>query len=310
MLPARLSIMPDLQAKLRGAFTALVTPFDESGKLDEHRFREQIDFQIDGGIDGLVPVGTTGESPTLAFDEHKRVIELAVEQVAGRVPVIAGAGANNTEEAAELHAFAASVGVDAVLSVNPYYNKPTQEGLYRHFMTLGERADVPIVLYNIPGRTNVTMAPDTVARLLKNGRVVAMKEATGDVGMVTKYFEACDDADAGDLIVLSGDDPLTLPMMAVGATGVISVASNLIPGRVADLCRLALAGEFGTAHAVHREICRLSVPLFLNGNPAGVKHAMKQSGRDSGVLRLPLVPVSDDVAAMIDAALGRVETSS
>lgn len=284
--------------------TALVTPFDDTGKLDEARLREQIEFQIAGGIDGLVPVGTTGESPTLSVDEHKRVIELAVDVVAGRVPVVAGAGANNTEEAAELHGFAKSVGVDAVLSVNPYYNKPTQEGLYRHFMTLCDRVDVPIVLYNIPGRTGVTMAPETVARLCRDGNIAAMKEATGDVSMVTRYFDACDDAGAGNLVVLSGDDPLTLSMMAVGAVGVISVVSNVIPDRVAEMCRLVLEeGDFAKAHATHRLICRLQGPLFVEGNPVGVKAAMKQLGRDTGCCRLPLVEASEATHGAVGEAL-------
>jgi 4-hydroxy-tetrahydrodipicolinate synthase len=169
---------------------------------------------------------------------------------------------------------------------------------------------VPILLYNIPGRCGVTMSPSTVARLVKDHSVFGVKEATGDIGMVTRYFEACDEIDAGELTVLSGDDPLTLPMMAVGATGVISVVSNLIPAKVAELCRLAAAGEFGSAHAVHRIICRLAVPLFLDGNPAGVKHAMKLAGRDGGKLRLPLVPVGADVADKIDAAVQRTTGGS
>jgi 4-hydroxy-tetrahydrodipicolinate synthase len=298
--------MAEETLKLRGAFTALVTPFDVENRLDEARLHEQIDYQIDQGINGLVPVGTTGESPTLSFDEHKRVIELAVEIVKGRVPVIAGAGANNTAEAAELHAFAKSVGVDAVLSVNPYYNKPTQEGLYRHFMSLCDQVDVPIVLYNIPGRTGITMSPTTVARLKKNGNIAAMKEATGDVTMVTKYFDACDEAGAGDLVVLSGDDPLTVPMMAVGAVGVISVTSNLIPAEVSEMCRLLLEdGDFATAHTIHRKLCRLQGPLFDEGNPVGIKAALQQLGRDSGVVRLPLVQLSEVVSQRLNLVLGR-----
>ncbi|MEM1012020.1 MAG: 4-hydroxy-tetrahydrodipicolinate synthase [Planctomycetota bacterium] len=302
--------MAQQELQLHGALTALVTPFDDAGRLDEARLQEQISHQLDAGIDGLVPVGTTGESPTLSFDEHKRVIELTVDAVAGKVPVVAGAGANNTEEAAELHGFAKSVGADAVLSVNPYYNKPSQEGLYRHFATLAERVDLPIVLYNIPGRCGVTMSPETVARLKRDTPIAAMKEATGDIGIVTRYFDACDDLGAGDLVVLSGDDPLTLPMLALGGRGVISVASNVAPKLVGDLCRECLAGNFGTAHQLHRDVCRLSAPLFLDGNPAGVKHAMKLQGRDTGVLRLPLVGVSDNVTKKIEAAVALVTGGS
>src|SRR5918994_307808 len=211
-----------------GAITALVTPFRD-GKLDEARFREQVEFQIKGGIDGLVPVGTTGESPTLDFPEHERVIELTVEASRGRVPVIAGTGANATTEAIELHSFARKAGAAACLSVNPYYNKPTQEGLYRHFMTLADRVDLPIVLYNIPGRTGITMSAQTVARLNEHPNIVAIKEATGSLDKASEIMSVC------DITVLSGDDSLTIPLMSIGARGVISVLSNLIPGDIKAL---------------------------------------------------------------------------
>src|SRR5678809_910509 len=204
-----------------GAMTAMVTPFRD-GRVDDSRLREQIEYQVRNGIDGLVPVGTTGESPTLDFPEHERVIALTVEAARGRVPVIAGTGANATTEALELHSFAKKAGATACLSVNPYYNKPTQEGLYRHFMTLAESVDLPIVLYNIPGRTGITMSPQTVARLRKADprHIVAVKEATGVLDMTSEIMSLC------DITVLSGDDSLTLPMMSLGARGVISVASN------------------------------------------------------------------------------------
>src|SRR3954471_19323220 len=201
-----------------GALTALVTPF-RNGSFDEPRFRDQIELQIKGGIDGIVPVGTTGESPTLSVEEHERVIDVAIKAANKRVPVIAGVGANNTQEALELHRFAKSAGADAGLSVNPYYNKPSQEGLYRHFMTLADAVDLPIVLYNIPGRTGITMTPHTVARLAKHPNIVAIKEATGSLDMASEIMSLC------DIPVLSGDDSLTIPMMSIGGTGVISVAS-------------------------------------------------------------------------------------
>ena len=288
---------------LRGAFTALVTPFADDGSVEERRLREQVAFQVDAGIDGLVPVGTTGESPTLSMAEHKRVIGVVVDAAAGRVPVVAGAGANNTAEARELHQHAKEVGADAVLSVNPYYNKPTQEGLYRHFASLSEAVDLPIMLYNIPGRTGVTMSPQTVARLRREANVVAVKEATGDVRMASRYRQLC------DIAVLSGDDPLTLPMLAVGAVGVVSVVSNLLPGRVAALCRHALSGDFAAALREHEALLPLGDSLFLDGNPAGVKHAMRRLGRDSGTLRLPLVGVSEATAAAIDRDLAAVGLS-
>src|SRR5918994_328899 len=228
-----------------GAITALVTPFRD-GKLDEARFREQVEHQIAAGIDGLVPVGTTGESPTLDFPEHERVIALTVEIAKGRVPVIAGTGGNATTEALELHAFAKRAGATACLSVNPYYNKPSQEGLYRHFMTLADKVDLPIVLYNIPGRTGITMTPQTVARLNEHPNVVAIKEATGSLDMASEIMSVC------DITVLSGDDSLTIPLMSIGAKGVISVIANLIPGDIKALTKLALAGNFAEARAIHR----------------------------------------------------------
>src|ERR1041385_5171810 len=204
---------------LRGAITAMITPFRD-GKVDEGRLREQIEFQISQGIDGLVPVGTTGESPTLDFPEHERVIQITVTIANRRVPVIAGVGGNATTEALELHNFAKKVGADAGLSVNPYYNKPSQEGLYRHFMTLADKVDLPIVLYNIPGRTGITMSPQTVARLAKHPHIIGIKEATGSIDNASEIMSLC------DITVISGDDSLTLPLMSIGAVGVISVASN------------------------------------------------------------------------------------
>src|SRR5271170_5334956 len=222
---------------LQGAMTAMITPFRE-GKVDEQRLREQVEFQIKSGIEGLVPVGTTGESPTLDFKEHARVIELTVQQVAGRVPVIPGTGANSTAEAMELHHIAKKAGVPACLSVNPYYNKPTQEGLYRHFMTLADAVPLPIVLYNIPGRTGVTMSPQTVARLFKEGHVAAIKESTGVLDMASEIASLC------EIPIISGDDSLTLPLMAIGARGVISVVSNLLPATIRSLTQHALDGDF------------------------------------------------------------------
>src|SRR5438270_13267340 len=230
--------------KLSGALTAMITAFRE-GKLDEARLREQIEFQIREGIDGLVPVGTTGESPTLDFPEHERVIALTVEVARGRVPVIAGTGGSATTEALELHSFAKRAGAAACLSVNPYYNKPTQEGLYRHFMTLADRVDLPIVLYNIPGRTGITMTPATVARLNKHPNIVAIKEATGAPDMTSEIRSIC------DITVLCGDDSLTVPLMAIGATGVISVLSNLMPGTVKGIAKNCLEGKCSEARRSH-----------------------------------------------------------
>ena len=276
-----------------GALTAMVTPFRE-GRVDESRLREQIEFQIKGGIDGLVPVGTTGESPTLDFKEHERVIELTVQTVRGRVPVIAGVGANATNEALELHGFAKKIGATAGLSVNPYYNKPSQEGLYRHFMTLADRVDLPIVLYNIPGRTGVTMSAQTVARLNKHPNVVAIKEATGSLDLASEIMSLC------NITILSGDDSLTLPLMSIGAKGVISVVSNLLPAEVKAVTAAALANDFKKAAAIHHKLFPLIRPLFLDGNPVGIKHALKVVGRDTGELRLPLWEASESTQSLIE----------
>src|SRR5215207_3787731 len=281
---------------LSGAITALITPFRD-GKLDEVRFREQVEFQIKNGIDGLVPVGTTGESPPLDFPEHERVIALTVEIARGRVPVIAGTGGNATSEALELHNIAKKAGANACLSVNPYYNKPSQEGLYRHFMTLADRVDLPIVLYNIPSRTGVTMSPQTVARLYNHRNIVAIKEATGSMDMASEIMSLC------DITVLSGDDSLTLPLMSIGAKGVISVASNLLPAQVKQLTKLALAGNFAEAMTVHRKVFPLCKSLFLDGNPAGIKHAMKVAGRDTGEMRLPLWDANESARMAIEEQL-------
>ena len=284
-----------------GTLTALVTPFRD-GKLDESRLREQIEFQIKGGVSGLVPCGTTGESPTLTVEEHVRVIELTVEVAAGRVPVVAGTGANSTAEAVRLHRHAKDVGAAAGLSVNPYYNKPSQEGMYRHFSAISEAvADLPIVLYNIPGRTGVTLAAATIARLAASANIAAVKEATGSVDQTSEIMSLC------DLPVLSGDDSLTLALMCLGGTGVISVLSNLLPDKVSAMTAHAAAGDFAAAREIHHRYFPLVKSLFLDGNPVGVKHAMKLLGRDSGEMRLPLAPCSERAAAAVAEQLKRAE---
>ena len=284
----------------RGALTAMVSPF-KSNRLDEGRLRDQIEFQIAGGIDGLVPVGTTGESPTLDFREHERVIELTVQTVHGRVPVIAGTGGNATSEALGLHQFARDVGADACLSVNPYYNKPTQEGLYHHFMTLADKVQLPIVLYNIPGRTSITMSPQTVARLFKHENIVAIKESTGVPDMTSEIRSLC------DIPILSGDDSLTLPLMSIGAIGCISVASNVIPSRIKEMVTRATEGNFKAAAEIHHRIFPFIKTLFLDGNPVGVKHAMKLAGMDSGELRLPLWEASEGTKKQIEEQMRQLD---
>lgn len=275
-----------------GAITALVTPFANDA-LDLPRLKKQVEHQIASGIHGVVPVGTTGESPTLDFDEHEKVIEATVEAVAGRVPVIAGTGANATPEALRLQKHAKSVGATAGLSVNPYYNKPSQEGLYRHFMTIADKVDLPVVLYNIPGRTGINMAPATIARLAKHPNIVAIKEAAGSCEQVTEIRSLC------DIPILSGDDGLTLPFMSVGAVGVVSVMSNLLPAEVVRLVTLYRDGKLAEAAALHVKFFPLIKALFADGNPAGVKWAMKLAGTDTGELRLPVVEPTDATKAAL-----------
>jgi 4-hydroxy-tetrahydrodipicolinate synthase len=281
-----------------GAITALVSPFRDD-VLDEGRLKQQIERQITAGISGLVPVGTTGESPTLDFDEHERVIELTVQTAGGRVPVIAGTGGNATTEALRLQKFAKSVGASAGLSVNPYYNKPSQEGLYRHFMTIADRVDLPIVLYNIPGRTGINMTPATVARLAKHPNIVAIKEAAGSVDQVTEIRSLC------SLPILSGDDGLTLPFLSVGAVGVVSVVSNLLPAEVVRLVRLFQSGQTADAAALHVRFLPLIKAVFADGNPAGIKWAMRLAGLDTGELRLPVVEPTEATKAQLSAEVAR-----
>lgn len=275
-----------------GAITALVTPFS-NGQLDEARLKKNVEAQIAAGISGLVPCGTTGESPTLDFEEHEKVIALTVEAAKGRVPVIAGTGANATPEALRLHRHAKEVGATAGLSVNPYYNKPSQEGLYRHYMTIADAVDLPIVLYNIPGRSGINLLPTTVARLAKHPNIVAIKEASGSVDQSTEIRSLC------NLTVLSGDDGLTLPLMSVGASGVISVLSNLLPAHVVQLVNLFKTGHIADAAALHTKFFPLIKALFADGNPAGIKWAMKVAGTDAGELRLPLVEPTDATKAAL-----------
>lgn len=289
--------------KIQGAMTAMVTPF-RNNAVDTDRLKSNVEYQIGGGIDALVPVGTTGESPTLDFKEHELVIELTISAARKRVPVIAGTGANATSEALELHAFAKKAGANACLSVNPYYNKPSQEGLYRHFMTLADKVDLPIVLYNIPSRTGITMSPQTVARLRKHPSIIAIKEATGSLDVASEIRSLC------DITIISGDDSLTLPLMAIGGAGVISVASNLIPDTIKKMTGLAQAGKFADAATVHCQLFPFIKSLFLDGNPVGIKHAMKVAGMDTGELRLPLVEASEATRKTIETCMKQLGIAS
>ncbi|KPK47372.1 MAG: 4-hydroxy-tetrahydrodipicolinate synthase [Planctomycetes bacterium SM23_25] len=281
----------------KGTLVALVTPFS-GGRVDYAAIERLVDWHVEQGTDGLVPVGTTGESPTVTVAEHEKIIETVVRRADGRIPVVAGTGGNATAEAVELTRFAQEVGADASLQVCPYYNKPTQEGLYRHFAGVAEACDLPQVLYNIPSRTGVSMTPETVARLAGLDQVVAIKEATGSMDQASQILSLC------DLTVLSGDDSLTLPLMALGGQGVISVVANLVPKDVKALTDAMLAGDVARAQAAHRKLFPLCRAMFVETNPIPVKTAMKWVGLlESDEKRLPLTDLSPAAADALRQAM-------
>jgi 4-hydroxy-tetrahydrodipicolinate synthase len=270
-----------------GAMVALVTPF-EGGKVDFETLDELIEFQVENGIDAIVPVGTTGESPTLSYEEHKQVIERTVKTVAGATRVIAGAGSNSTAEAIELTAFAKKVGADATLQVCPYYNKPTQEGFFQHFKAIADEVDLPMVLYNIPGRCGAGLTPETIARLAEIDNIVAIKEATGSLDQASEIAMRC------DITIISGDDSLTLPLAAVGAQGVISVVANIVPADVKAMTDLILEGDLVSARQWHRKLFVLSKNMLtLATNPIPIKAAMAMLDMCAEELRLPMTPLED-----------------
>lgn len=277
------------QRQFTGSYTALVTPF-RRGAVAFDELHQLVELQIKAGIDGLVPVGTTGESPTVTHEEHLDIIRCTIEAARGRVPVIAGTGSNSTHEAIALTKAADEAGADGFLLVAPYYNRPTQEGLYRHFATLAEVTDKPIVLYSIPGRCGVEISVGVIARLrAKYPHVAHVKEAGGSVDRVDQIIRALGDS----VTVLSGDDSLTLPFIAVGAKGVVSVASNYFPREVTKLAALALAGEYGRARTLHRRLYPLFKSFFIESNPSPIKFAMARAGMiGSAEVRLPLCPLS------------------
>ena len=280
-----------------GAMVALITPFQD-GQVDFKTLEELIAFQLDGGIDAIVPVGTTGECPTLSHEEHKKIIERVVKTVSGEVPVIAGAGSNSTAEAIELTAFAKKIGADATLQVDPYYNKPTQEGFYQHFKAIAEEVDLPVVLYDIPGRCGAGMTPETVIRLADVENIVALKDATGKMDQISEVAGAC------DLTILSGDDSLTLPIASVGGKGVISVIANIIPADVKALTDLILEGDFASARKWHNKLFALSKNMLgLSTNPIPIKAAMAMLDMASDEMRLPMVPMDQDKKDILENTL-------
>lgn len=281
----------------QGSFPALVTPFKENFEIDYDAYGRLVDFHLENGTDGIVPCGCSGEAATLSHDEQKALIRFAVERVAGRVPVIAGTGSNNTAEAVGLTKFAKEVGADGALLITPYYNKPTPAGQIAHYTKVAEEARIPIMLYNVPGRTGTKISPETIAALSKVPYIVSVKEACGSVDQVSQIIHLC------DINVMSGDDSLTLPMMAVGAKGVVSVAANIVPRLISDLCKAANAGDFAKAKELHYKMLPLGTALFLETNPMPVKAALAKMGMIKNVLRLPLVSMTDESAARMDPVL-------
>ncbi len=283
---------------LKGLYTALITPFDSEGNFDEEGYRDNIRFQIKSGVDGIVPVGTTGESATLSSEEHKKVVDTAVDEAKSKVQVVAGSGSNNTLEALRYTKHAKEAGADAALMITPYYNKPTQEGLIKHYTTIATQVDIPIVLYTVPGRTGINILPETTEKLSKIKNIVAIKDATGDLDQVMKVNRNCP-----NFTVLSGEDYLTYCIMALGGKGVISVASNVAPELMNDFIKAASQGEWDKAKELHYQLYPLFKILFIETNPSPAKAAMNMLGMSAGEPRLPLVPVRKESEGKIKEVL-------
>ncbi|HFE52074.1 MAG TPA: 4-hydroxy-tetrahydrodipicolinate synthase [Bacteroidetes bacterium] len=292
--------------RFRGVTTALVTPFTADGQIDEARLRELVDWQIAEGIDGLLAAGTTGESATLSHEEHHRVMEIVVDQAAGRVPVMCGAGSNSTAEAISLTQHAEKIGADAVLSVAPYYNRPTQRGLYEHYRKIAESTTLPVFVYNVPSRTGTNVAPETLRRLAELPNVVGVKEASGNLSQIMQILAQR----PTDFLVLSGDDALTFPLVALGGDGVVSVASNEVPGLMTRMVRAMLQGDWDTARRLHFRLLPLMKANFVETNPIPVKTALALMGKLEPNFRLPLVPASEETRSLLEKLLAELEVLS
>jgi 4-hydroxy-tetrahydrodipicolinate synthase len=285
-----------LGMQLRGCGTALVTPFSQDGAVDEKALRNLVAWQVESGIDFLVPCGTTGETPTLTHDEWLRVIDLTIEVVAGRVPIVAGATSNSTQEAvAKAKEVASRAGVNAILTASPYYNKPTQEGQYRHFRAIAEAVDKPVILYNVPGRTSANLEPSTLARLSEVANIAGVKEASGNMTQIAEALNVVPET----FLVFSGDDAVTLPVIALGGVGVISVASNEIPREMAEMTRAALNNDWNAARTIHRKYLPLMQANFIESSPLPVKAVLTMMGKIEEVYRLPLLPMRRDTRSKL-----------
>jgi 4-hydroxy-tetrahydrodipicolinate synthase len=281
-----------------GAISALITPFRD-GAVDEAALRELVEWQIDSGVDGLVPCGSTGESATLSHAEHKQVISIVIEQARRRVPVIAGTGSNSTAEAIRLTAFAREIRADGALLISPYYNKPTQEGIYKHYKMIAASVDLPLIVYNIPGRTGSNILPETFARMCEIKQIVGIKEASGSMDQCSDILKLCGDR----LTMLSGDDPLTLPLMAMGAKGVISVTTNVMPREMHELTAASLSGDCNRARELHFRMLPLIRALFVETNPIPIKQACAFMGKCTNEMRMPLLPMSQGPAEKLRAVM-------
>ena len=284
----------------KGVFVAIVTPF-KNGKVDEKALRALIDYQISGGVDGIVPCGTTGESATLSHEEHDQVIRISVDACKGKVFVLAGTGSNSTHEAIELSRHAEEAGADGFLQITPYYNKPSQEGLYQHFLAIAGNTDLPIILYNVPSRTSVNMCPETVVRLAKIKNIVGIKEASGSLQLISEIIDLC----GRDFTVLSGDDALLWPILAVGGGGVISVTANILPGKVAAMLKASGDGDVDKARALHYEMRDINDILFIDTNPVPIKAALYLMGKIENEIRAPLVGLSSSDLERVKEVLNR-----
>ncbi len=287
----------------KGSYVALVTPFTKEGAIDEEKLRMLVNYHVENKTAGISPCGTTGESPTLTHEEHKKIVKIVVEEAKGRIHVMAGAGSNSTAEAIELAKFAKEVGADSVLSICPYYNKPVQRGVYAHFDSIAKSVNIPVMLYNVPGRTGINMSPETVYELSKLDNIKGIKEASGNIEQVCNILNFCGE----NIDVLSGDDALLLPMMSVGAKGVVSVTANFMAKEVAELIENFNAGKIEEARKMHNKLYRLSQAMFIETNPVPVKAVMSMLGRIENNVRLPLVQLSEGSIETLKKLMKEVE---
>jgi len=283
----------------RGVYTALVTPFNTDGSIDTEAMMALVEEQIQSGIHGLVPVGSTGESPTVSHEENMKVVEMVINKAAGRIPVIAGTGSNSTQEAVSMTKAAKAMGASASLQVVPYYNKPNQEGMYRHFMTLADSIDLPMIVYNIPGRTGVNMNASTLARLAKHPNIAAVKESSGNLNQAMEIIASVPEGFG----IFCGDDNWTFPLLSLGATGVISVASHLVPKELVALYEALQKSDLQTAKAIHYRLLPLFNAVFIDTNPIPIKYMLSRLGKIKEAYRLPLLPLNDDAKKSVDVVL-------